>query len=266
MEISTNFLKKLLNRNKPTYTAQNRLETLLQEAASDPGARPGFLKQLFHFDLLTLGEMETQPDGVHTALFKSHKTQDGAPYVMSFTSEKALSFFLEKNKLPPQEYVGMKAQDLFEMIQHSAGVYLNPTLPFGKFFYQREFSELLNDSPSTSKIKVSKSGEAIFIGIPKEIPKDFLVALKSYIQRTPCIKDGYFGLHACDGGRTLAYRVAVEFDEAQTQSAAEIIFNEIGMIARDLNLDKPLDLLIASDEDRSLVAKRSLISVVRFGG
>lgn len=82
-------------KDRDQYLPVNRLESMLVEAASHPHKRGEFFRQIFHYDLLTLGEMS---DGGGARFETSGPHKDGTLFIYVSTSKGALQYSLKKAK------------------------------------------------------------------------------------------------------------------------------------------------------------------------
>ncbi len=257
-----NFLNKIFNRTPQEFKPTNRLEELLKAAALDPGLRPDFLRQLFHFELIVIGTAAAAPGGETNLKLRTDDDQSGNPFIYAFTSVAALQFSVLKNKMPGQEYVGLKAKSLFEMLSGNTGVHLNLGVGFGKDFTASEIKDLLEGKFAVIEENIVKVGETIAIGIPAKIPEGTISALKSYVRGHNQINDIYFGLMNRPS-KGFSYYVAVEFADPTKAASPFSTFNDLGMITQELEMDYPVDMVVAGEKQREYMKAGSLLSVNR---
>ena len=107
-------------KKEEPFAPTNELEHLLAEACQNPSARPEFQRKLFSSDLFLLGRLKENPDESKTVHFFTTNYK-GESTLFGFTSEEALTWHLQKNKLPPETFVKMSTQALLQTIQGKTG-------------------------------------------------------------------------------------------------------------------------------------------------
>lgn len=170
----------------------NKLEKLLQEASSDPGKRPAFYLTLLDSEVYVLG---TAGDGEgQTGLEPGSSVQiihwqlnDGTPVIPFFSSLE----MLEKSIQQRQNYLRLKARDLFEMTRGMTLV-LNPNQPHGKSFNQEEVAALLDGTlfQQTTTQTIQRE-TTVMLGQPRDYPQAFVDALSSLFATLPQVSTAY---------------------------------------------------------------------------
>ena len=121
---------------------KNELETLLEQAATEPAHRPAFFRTLLESTVWVPGTAAEGEQVVEdSALDLLHwEKDDGTSVIPFFTSLEALQEAVEDE----QAFVVMPVRTLFEMTLGQT-LFLNAKLPTGKEFTPREISHLIGD-------------------------------------------------------------------------------------------------------------------------
>jgi hypothetical protein len=224
------------------FTPQNRLESSLVKAESDPAHRPQFYKDLIKEDLFIVQEGPIPDKSGKIILEEDTSIQikniewEGRPYVPVFSS-------LQRLQTAIQEEVGYMALNALEFMKITKGaeLLLNPGSDYGKAFTKEEISALIDGSMwQASEQFVAKKDTQVMIGQPSNYPKDLAAALTRYFKKTKQVKKAY-----------LAHFFNPEHDEkAHTMIALEVsgdwdsVMAGAGMVARDSEVpDPPVDFL-----------------------
>ncbi len=251
--------------NKLTeYKPQNQLEELLLKAAENPLEQSTFLKKLFHFNLITLGEI-VRNDDTERCAFTTTKNEQGTiyayAYAYAYTSQQALNYVVQKNKLPPQKFVGMPALTLFEMVKGQWGICLNSGLPFGKVFEPNEIPAILSDNPASL---TTTQPNSIYFGQPAKRPEKLLEKLHSHLQKQSNLNDIYFGL-CYQNDKQFSYLLILDFASHIDTKDYPNYFNELGLLLNslksELSIELPIDMTVMSDTYRTAIQAGRLISI-----
>lgn len=176
------------------FTPTNRLEESLERIKGHPERLPDFIRFIFHFDLLAMGEVVKADEGKGSAQTFAFQTVKGAeaPVIMAFTSEQALSYYLGKSRLPAQNYVGMKADELLRIASDGFEIILNPGHETPLYFKNSDIKAILNGPEFTTEMVEAE--EAVMIGKPTDVPGNLIKLLRDYKSEHQKLQNFYFGL------------------------------------------------------------------------
>ncbi len=230
---------KLFGKKPPAsqgkkFFPENRLEALLMQAATDPGTRPEFYKELLAADLFVLIVPGDRPYGEYIAqegetLSIKGITVEGRKLIPVFTAERRLREYIQSQ----DNLAKLNGHSLLSMIaaQHQ-GVVLNPASSYGKEFTPQEVASLVDGSLFQPKEKIITKETNVLIGTPKEYPTQAVNALVSYFQGKPEIKKAYVAqIHMPDSGEPphLIFAIQAEGDFRSIASDLGIVFeNTLG--------------------------------------
>ena len=148
---------------------KNELETLLEQAATEPAHRPAFFRTLLESTVWVPGTAaEGEAVVEDSALDLQHwEKEDGTTVIPFFTSLEALQQAVEDE----QAFVVMPVRTLFEMTLGET-LFLNAKLPTGKEFMPREISLLMGQmiDSLTTLFKTIKPVKRAFLCSIKESP------------------------------------------------------------------------------------------------
>ena len=135
---------------------KNELETLLEQAATEPAHRPAFFRTLLESTVWVPGTAAEGEQVVEdSALDLLHwEKDDGTSVIPFFTSLEALQEAVEDE----QAFVVMPVRTLFEMTLGQT-LFLNAKLPTGKEFTPREISHLIGDEKPVLLIGIEADGD-----------------------------------------------------------------------------------------------------------
>jgi hypothetical protein len=228
------FGKKPEKDQAKKFAPENRLEALLMQAATDPAARPEFMRTLLEFDLFVLidktgaqyGSFVTKPG--ETMRIKGMTVQ-GQYQIPVFTSERRLREFITTQ----ESFARLKGQDLFEMLaSQEPGAMLNPGASYGKLFLHEEIVSLADGTYFGPKQQVVQKETQVLIGMPIEYPARLIEALQNYFRTNPRVKKAYYAqIHMPDSGEPphLILSVDVEGDYRQVATGMnDVILGAVG--------------------------------------
>jgi hypothetical protein len=219
----------LIERRK--FFPENRLEALLMEAATDPGTRPEFYKELFAADLFVLIAPGARPQGQFVAqpgdtLSIKGINVEGRSLIPVFTSERRLREYIREQ----ENLARLNGQALFSMIAPMKdGVVLNPGADYGKEFTHQEVVSLVDGSAFQPHIYIVTKEQKVLLGMPAEYPTKTVNALLSYFQGRSAVKKAYVAqIHAPDSGEPphLIFAIQADGDFAPIASDLGIIFRD----------------------------------------
>ena len=154
---------------------KNELETLLEQAATEPAHRPAFFRTLLESTVWVPGTAAEGEQVVEdSALDLLHwEKDDGTSVIPFFTSLEALQEAVEDE----QAFVVMPVRTLFEMTLGQT-LFLNAKLPTGKEFTPREISHLIGDEGNPlSTQEVLEGGETLLLSEVAEPPAQMIDSL-----------------------------------------------------------------------------------------
>ncbi|MDU4274004.1 MAG: enhanced serine sensitivity protein SseB [Enterobacter asburiae] len=170
---------------------KNELETLLEQAATEPAHRPAFFRTLLESTVWVPGTAAEGEQVVEdSALDLLHwEKDDGTSVIPFFTSLEALQEAVEDE----QAFVVMPVRTLFEMTLGQT-LFLNAKLPTGKEFTPREISHLIGEEGNPlSTQEVLEGGETLLLSEVAEPPaqmRAFLCSIKERADEQPVLLIG----------------------------------------------------------------------------
>ncbi len=174
---------------------ENRLESLLRLAATEPAHRPEFNKLLLQSPLFVLGEAEQEanddglvPEGSNLGLLHWEK-EDGSTVIPVFTSLQAMQDSIEAD----ESYLEIPARALFEMTL-GEDLVLNPGSEYGKDLMPAELESLLSGSSDHAVERVLAQSSEISIGQPEHYPAKLVDSLTTLFSKHDNIAAAYLGL------------------------------------------------------------------------
>ena len=225
-------------KTEPTLENENRLETVLRKAATEPAYRPEFYKRLLSEKLLVLTDNTNLSDGVQTLEKDTNvnivSLQDGKIPIFTSTG-KIFDKGVIKGDVP---FIEMKGEDLFNLAKGATFV-LNPYSDYGKELLPNEVESMINGTVLTDnhkKIVVEKETQ-VQLGQPANYPTNIISSLKILFASKPTVKKAYLGwIFNPSSGEPPHYIFALDI-EGDTQS----IINEAGFTAKQFL--KPDDII-----------------------
>lgn len=178
-------------KDKDQYLPVNRLELMLVKAASHPHKRGEFFRQIFHFDLLTLGEMS---DGDGARFETSEPHEDGTIFIYVFTSKEALQYCLKKAIFSiERSFLKMKASSLLEIAKlNNFSMIINQDHDHGLILHFEEIKTLLSDD-NTQETTLEKGSRYLFGQPSQEYPEGLISTLKDFVSLRPEVASTYLG-------------------------------------------------------------------------
>ena len=183
----------VFKKKTPDFIPENKLESLLIEAAQNPVRRLEFYKQLLESDVYVLGSIDQdEKEGIFTAEKgrKLHIQQimvEDKVMIPIFSSLKRLSMFISKQ----ENYFRINFRDLFEMKNDNLDVILNPNALYGKIFTSGEIKSILTGEIFTGKTVDVSAGAEIMLGQPAQYSKELVEKLKHYFSTQENVKAAY---------------------------------------------------------------------------
>ena len=220
------FGKKSSSQSRKFFP-ENRLEALLMQAATDPGVRPEFYKELLITDLFVLIVPGDRPHGTYVAqegetLSIKGIDVEGRKLIPVFTSERRLREYIQA-----QDHLAkLNGRTLLPMIAaRKNGIVLNPASSYGKEFTAQEVDSLVSGSIFEPRQRIITQETKVLISMPKEYPTKVVEALTRYFQERPEVKKAYVAqIHVPDSGEPPHLLLSVQVD------------GDFGPIASDLGV------------------------------
>jgi SseB protein C-terminal domain/SseB protein N-terminal domain len=209
------FGKKSPSSKNQKFFPENRLEALLMQAASDPGIRPEFYKELLVTDLFVLIVPGDRPHGNYVAqegetLGIKGINMEGRKLIPVFTSERRLREYIQAQ----DNLAKLNGHALLSMIATQInGIVLNPASSYGKEFTPQEVDSLVNGSIFEPKQHMITQETKVLIEMPKEYPTKVVDALLSYFQGKPEVRKAYVAqIHVPNSGEPPHLLFSIEVD------------------------------------------------------
>jgi hypothetical protein len=230
---------------------ENRLESLLRLAATEPAHRPEFYKLLLQSPLFVLGEAEEAvddgekvPEGSNLALLHWEKS-DGTTVIPVFTSMQALHDSIDED----ESYLEIPARALFKMTLGEE-LMLNPDSEYGKQLMPAEVESLLSGSVGQQTLeRVLEESTEVVIGQPEQYPGQLVDSLTTLFSKHTNVKAAYLGL----------IHVAEQDDKAnliiglQGEGDLQVVIQEAGAVAWDITAEEEVvDFIIVEQGDEGI--------------
>lgn len=226
--------------------SNNELETLLEQAATEPAYRPAFFRTLLESTVWVPGTAaEGEAIVEDSALDLEHwEKDDGSSVIPFFTSLAALQQAVDKE----QAFVVMPARTLFEMTLGET-LFLNAKLPTGKEFTPREISHLVGEEGSPlSQQEVLEGGTALLLSEVAEPPAQMVDSLTTLFKSLKTVKRAFLCSvkEQADEQANLLIGIEAEGD-------IEAIVHAAGSVATDtLPGDEPVDICLVAEGEKGI--------------
>lgn len=220
----------------PMSETKNELETLLEQAATEPAHRPAFFRALLDATVWVPGTAAEGEQVVEdSALDLQHwEKDDGTSVIPFFTSPEALQQAVEDE----QAFVAMPVRTLFEMTLGET-LFLNAKLPTGKEFTPREISHLIGEEGNPlSAQTVLEGGASLLLSEVTEPPAQMVDSLITLFKTLKTVKRAFLCSikEGADEQPNLLIGIEAEGD-------IENIIQAAGSVATDtLPGDEPIDI------------------------
>nr|WP_318384718.1 enhanced serine sensitivity protein SseB [uncultured Enterobacter sp.] len=217
---------------------KNELETLLEQAATEPAHRPAFFRTLLESTVWVPGtsaEGEAEAIVADSALELQHwEKDDGTSVIPFFTSLEAL----QQAVADEQAFVVMPVRTLFEMTLGET-LFLNAKLPTGKEFTPREISHLVGAEESPlSQQEVLEGGTALLLSEVSEPPAQMVDSLTTLFKTQKLVKRAFLCSIKEKADEQANLLIGIEAD-----GDIEAIIQAAGSVATDtLPGDEPIDI------------------------
>lgn len=225
---------------------KNELETLLEQAATEPAYRPAFFRTLLDSTVWVPGNAaEGEAVVEESALDIQHwEKDDGTSVIPFFTSLSALQQAIDDE----QAFVVMPARTLFEMTLGET-LFLNAKLPTGKEFTPREISHLVGEEGSPlSQQEVLEGGTALLLSEVAEPPAQMVDSLTTLFKSIKTVKRAFICSikEQADAQENLLIGIEAEGD-------IEEIIHAAGSVATDtLPGDEPIDICQVAEGEKGI--------------
>lgn len=225
---------------------KNELETLLEQAATEPAYRPAFFRTLLDSTVWVPGNAaEGEAVVEESALDIQHwEKDDGTSVIPFFTSLTALQQAIDDE----QAFVVMPARTLFEMTLGET-LFLNAKLPTGKEFTPREISHLVGEEGSPlSQQEVLEGGTALLLSEVAEPPAQMVDSLTTLFKSIKTVKRAFICSikEQADAQANLLIGIEAEGD-------IEEIIHAAGSVATDtLPGDEPIDICQVAEGEKGI--------------
>jgi len=225
---------------------KNELETLLEQAATEPAYRPAFFRTLLDSTVWVPGNAaEGEAVVEESALDIQHwEKDDGTSVIPFFTSIAALQQAVDDE----QAFVVMPARTLFEMTLGET-LFLNAKLPTGKEFTPREISHLVGEEGSPlSQQEVLEGGTALLLSEVAEPPAQMVDSLTTLFKSIKTVKRAFICSikEQADAQANLLIGIEAEGD-------IEEIIHAAGSVATDtLPGDEPIDICQVAEGEKGI--------------
>ncbi|MBK0080283.1 MULTISPECIES: enhanced serine sensitivity protein SseB [unclassified Kosakonia] len=225
---------------------KNELETLLEQAATEPAYRPAFFRTLLDSTVWVPGNAaEGEAVVEERALDIQHwEKDDGTSVIPFFTSLAALQQAIDDE----QAFVVMPARTLFEMTLGET-LFLNAKLPTGKEFTPREISHLVGEEGSPlSQQEVLEGGTALLLSEVAEPPAQMVDSLTTLFKSIKTVKRAFICSikEQADAQANLLIGIEAEGD-------IEEIIHAAGSVATDtLPGDEPVDICQVAEGEKGI--------------
>jgi hypothetical protein len=214
---------------------KNELETLLEQAATEPAHRPAFFRTLLESTVWVPGTAAEGEQVVEdSALDLLHwEKDDGTSVIPFFTSLEALQEAVEDE----QAFVVMPVRTLFEMTLGQT-LFLNAKLPTGKEFTPREISHLIGEEGNPlSTQEVLEGGETLLLSEVAEPPAQMIDSLTTLF-KTSSRSGARFSAPLKSADEQPVLLIGIEAD-----GDIDEIIQAAGSVATDtLPGDEPIDI------------------------
>lgn len=211
------------------FKPANLLELALQKAATDPAARPTFLRELLDSKILIIPAGEKPPivDGV---IPKESKV---GIVNIEFGGRSCVPFFTSEVRLPAgTEYLILEAKAFFE-ITRGAYLVMNPGIPYGKEFFPEEVAGLLDGTLfAPRESHVVQQATQVLIGQPKDYPDELVKALSRLYANTSAVRRAWVAFYHNperdpEGGLLIALDVAEPTELDRISSETGIVIGSV---------------------------------------
>ena len=225
---------------------KNELETLLEQAATEPAHRPAFFRTLLESTVWVPGTAAEGEQVVEdSALDLLHwEKDDGTSVIPFFTSLEALQEAVEDE----QAFVVMPVRTLFEMTLGQT-LFLNARLPTGKEFTPREISHLIGEEGNPlSTQEVLEGGETLLLSEVAEPPAQMIDSLTTLFKTLKPVRRAFLCSIKEQTDEQPVLLIGIEAD-----GDIDDIIQAAGSVATDtLPGDEPIDICQVKNGEKGI--------------
>ena len=225
---------------------KNELETLLEQAATEPAHRPAFFRTLLESTVWVPGTAAEGEQVVEdSALDLLHwEKDDGTSVIPFFTSLEALQEAVEDE----QAFVVMPVRTLFEMTLGQT-LFLNAKLPTGKEFTPREISHLIGEEGNPlSTQEVLEGGETLLLSEVAEPPAQMIDSLTTLFKTLKPVRRAFLCSIKERADEHPVLLIGIEAD-----GDIDDIIQAAGSVATDtLPGDEPIDICQVKNGEKGI--------------
>ncbi len=225
---------------------KNELETLLEQAATEPAHRPAFFRTLLESTVWVPGTAAEGEQVVEdSALDLLHWEKDnGTSVIPFFTSLEALQTAVEDE----QAFVVMPVRTLFEMTLGQT-LFLNAKLPTGKEFTPREISHLIGEEGNPlSTQEVLEGGETLLLSEVAEPPAQMIDSLTTLFKTLKPVRRAFLCSIKEQADEQPVLLIGIEAD-----GDIDEIIQAAGSVATDtLPGDEPIDICQVKNGEKGI--------------
>ena len=251
-------MRPFRKKNTIQYVPKNRLESILIEAASHPHTRGDFFRQIFHFDLLTLGDMES---GNRARFETSGPHEDGSIFLYVFTSLEALQYSLKKAGSSTQRsFLEMKASSLFEIARlNNFSLIINQGHDHGLILPFGEIKTLLSDS-NTNETTLEKGTSYLLDQPSQDYPDGLISTLKDFVSSRSEIASAYLGWIVIESDKSHKgeYYLEIDFLDSVKDEKKKPIFEDLYHCINEFLDGKTI---LISDSKKESIESGSLLKI-----
>lgn len=239
-------MKSTMADNQPQPISQNKLETLLEQAATEPAWRPAFFRELLDASVWVPGS--SPGDAVITADsvvdLQHWEKEDGTSVIPFFTSVQALEQVVEHE----QAFIVMPARVLFEMTLGET-LFLNARLPTGKEFLPGEIRHLLSEQGSPlAEHTVLEGGSQLQLSAVENPPAQLVESLTTLFKNHNRVKRAFLCTLKESPEEAGNYLIGIE-----AEGDIEPLIYEAGNVAADtLTGDEPVDICLVAEGEAGI--------------
>ncbi|MCX6902439.1 MAG: enhanced serine sensitivity protein SseB C-terminal domain-containing protein [Verrucomicrobia bacterium] len=182
--------------NATQFEPINDLERLLVRAATDPAARPEFMRKLLDSQVWLLTPNTPSEEG-KTILSAGTQIQfvnlqgPNGVFLPLFSSQERLQETVNQLGVA-YGFIAILGRDLFPVLAQSPPqAVLNPGAPYGKQFLPDEIRRIADGTIFRTEAKVVQRATTVFLGQPKEYPHAAVLTLQELFRKHASVEAAY---------------------------------------------------------------------------
>lgn len=230
---------------------ENKLETLLRLAATEPAHRPEFYQLLLESPLWVLGHTDNGVDGEQqvesgSAITLQHwETASQQTTIPVFTSLEAMQQSIDED----ESFLQLAARDLFEMTLGEVLI-LNPDATYSKELLPEEISALLQDETIRSNMeRVQTSASEFSMSEPDSYPDVLVDSLTTLFSKHRPVEAAYLAVIEENAAGSIPNLIIGLLGEGDLEK----IIHEAGLVAMDTTVDEEfIDFIIIDEQDSGI--------------